>query len=124
MSFPGAQALVALLSPLQEDSLFKSLFAEDHIDVFHLGAVYTDTALFHIAACIGFGLLKAALDQCSREAKTMSDIKQMELDNIQSYMKKAVNVGQYKSTDFVLILPKEADDVPPQAMQRLEYFSF
>jgi len=67
---------------------------------------------------------KAALDQCSREAKTMSDIKQMELDNIQSYMKKAVNVGQYKSTARVMILPKEAGDVPPQAMQRLEYFSF
>jgi hypothetical protein len=67
---------------------------------------------------------KAALDQCSREAKTMSDIKQMELDNIQSYMKKAVNVGQYKSTARVMILPKEAGDVPPQAMQRLEYFTF
>lgn len=67
---------------------------------------------------------KAALDQCSREAKTMSDIKQMELDNIQSYMKKAVNVGQYKSTAHVMILPKEAGDVPPQAMQRLEYFTF
>ena len=67
---------------------------------------------------------KAALDQCSKEAKTMSDIKQMELDNIQSYMKKAVNVGQYKSTARVMILPKEAGDVPPQAMQRLEYFTF
>lgn len=67
---------------------------------------------------------KNALNQCREEAKAMAEIKQMELDNIQSYVKKAVHVGQYKSTDFVLILPKEADDVPPQAMQRLEYFSF
>ena len=67
---------------------------------------------------------KAALDQCSREAKTMAEIKQMELDNIQSYVKKAVNVGQYKSTARVMIIPKEEGDVPPQAMQRLEYFTF
>ena len=47
-----------------------------------------------------------------------------ELDAVHSYMKSAVNVGNYKSTARVMIIPQQPGDVPPQAMQRLEYFTF
>ena len=67
---------------------------------------------------------KAFIDQCTKECKTMIEIKNEELDTVQSYMKKAVNVGQYKSTARVMILPKEPGDAVPEMMQRLEYFSF
>ncbi len=67
---------------------------------------------------------KTALNQCVQELKTISELKNMELETVQSYIKKAVNVGQYQSTARVMILPKEEEDVVPAMMQRLEYFSF
>ena len=67
---------------------------------------------------------KTAISQCVQELKTISEVKNMELENVQSYIKKAVNVGQYKSTARVMILPPEAGDAVPAVKQRLEYFSF
>lgn len=67
---------------------------------------------------------KAALDQCSKEAKSIVEMKNDELDLIQSYIKKSVNVGPYKSTARVIILQQEAGDVVPATMQSLESFNF
>ena len=65
-----------------------------------------------------------ALNQCSKEAKEMVEIKQMELDTVQGYIKSAVNVGEYKSTARVMIIPPLPGETAPATMQRLEYFSF
>ena len=65
-----------------------------------------------------------ALNQCSKEAKEMVEIKQMELDTVQGYIKSAVDVGQYKSTARVMIIPPLPGETAPATMQRLEYFSF
>lgn len=65
-----------------------------------------------------------ALNQCSKEAKEMVEIKQMELDAVQGYIKSAVNVGEYKSTARVMIIPPQPGEVAPSVMQRLEYFQF
>lgn len=67
---------------------------------------------------------KAALDQCSKEAKSIVEMKNDELELIQSYIKKSVNVGPYKSTARVIILQQEAGDVVPATMQSLESFNF
>lgn len=67
---------------------------------------------------------KPALNQCIQEAKSMVELKNMELETVQSYIKKAVNVGQYKSTARVMILNPEPGDAVPAVKQRLEYFSF
>lgn len=67
---------------------------------------------------------KAALDQCTKEAKSIVEMKNDELDLIQSYIKKSVNVGPYKSTARVIILQQEPGDVIPATMQSLESFNF
>jgi hypothetical protein len=67
---------------------------------------------------------KPALNQCIQEAKSIVELKNMELETVQSYIKRAVNVGQYKSTARVMILPQEPGDTVPAVKQRLEYFSF
>ena len=67
---------------------------------------------------------KGVMDQCTKDLKTMVEIKNDELEYVQSFIKKAVNIGPYKSTARVMILSKEPGDVVPANMQRLEYFSF
>ncbi len=67
----------------------------------------------------------AALSQCSNESKQIVELKQMELEAIQSYLKQAVNVGDKKSNARVVIVPLAPGEAPAPGtkMQMLEYYT-
>ena len=69
---------------------------------------------------------KDALTQCTNKSKEIVELKNMELEAVQSYIKKAVNVGDKKSTAHVMILPLEPGEQPAPGtnMQMLEYYRF
>lgn len=69
---------------------------------------------------------KDALTQCTNKSKEIVELKNMELEAVQSYIKKAINVGDKKSTAHVMILPLEPGEAPPAGtnMQMLEYYRF
>lgn len=65
-----------------------------------------------------------ALNQCSDDLKQIQEAKDMELETIQDYIKRAIDVGDKKSTAHVMILRLQPGEKAPKAMQRLEYFNF
>ena len=69
---------------------------------------------------------KEALNQCNTKSKEIAELKNMELEAVQSYIKKAINVGDKKSTAHVMILPLEPGEQPAPGtnMQMLEYYRF
>ena len=69
---------------------------------------------------------KDALTQCTNKSKEIAELKNMELEAVQSYIKKAINVGDKKSTAHVMILPLEPGEQPAPGtnMQMLEYYRF
>ncbi|MBR5703769.1 MAG: NPCBM/NEW2 domain-containing protein [Bacteroidales bacterium] len=69
---------------------------------------------------------KDALTQCANRSKEIVELKNMELEAVQSYIKKAINVGDKKSTAHVMILPLEPGEQPAPGtnMQMLEYYRF
>ena len=65
-----------------------------------------------------------ALNQCSDDLKQIQEAKDMELETIQDYIKRAIDVGDRKSNARVMILRLQPGEKAPKAMQRFEYFNF
>lgn len=92
------------------------------------GATLGIASLGSIDAMSRFGkqvkLGKTVLSQCEDDAQAFIDACQMELDTVQDYIRKAVDVDGFKSTARVMIIPREDGDILPEVMQRLQYFNF
>ncbi|MGM9739070.1 MAG: hypothetical protein ACI3ZP_00545 [Candidatus Cryptobacteroides sp.] len=92
------------------------------------GATLGVASLGSIDAMSRFGkqvkLGKAVLSQCEADAQAFIDACQVELDTVQDYIRKAVDVDGFKSTDYIMIILREDGDILPEVMQRLQYFNF